>query len=69
MIYTDKKGTNHTLNMENTEVLSQTLKDDNDYDVSGIKTGIRLQVAPGPNVKINTKYQGELQWTLTDAPI
>ncbi|BCD21899.1 hypothetical protein BC30090_0796 [Bacillus cereus] len=70
MIYTDKKGTNHTLNMENTEVLSQTLKDDNDYDVSWHKNqGIRLQVAPGPNVKINTKYQGELQWTLTDAPI
>ena len=55
--------------MENTEVLSQTLKDDNDYDVSWHKNqGIRLQ-STGPNVKINTKYQGELQWTLTDAPI
>ena len=35
--------------MENTEVLSQTLKDDNDYDVSWHKNqGIRLQVAPVP---------------------
>ncbi|WP_240671905.1 WxL domain-containing protein [Bacillus thuringiensis] len=70
MIYTDKKGINHTLNMENTEVLSHTLKDDKDYEISWKKNqGIRLQVAPGPNVKTNTKYQGELQWTLTDAPI
>ncbi|CAM4095683.1 adhesive domain-containing protein [Bacillus mobilis] len=70
MVYTDKKGINHTLSMENTEVLSHTLKDDNDYDVSWNQNqGIRLQVAPGPNVKAKTKYKGKLQWTLTDAPI
>lgn len=70
MVYTDEKGINHTLNMENTEVLSHTLKDDNNYDVFWNENqGIRLQVVPGPNVKTNTKYQGELQWTLTDAPI
>ncbi|WP_396021457.1 MULTISPECIES: hypothetical protein [unclassified Bacillus cereus group] len=24
---------------------------------------------PGPNVKVNETYQGELEWTLTDTPI
>ncbi|EJR47061.1 adhesive domain-containing protein [Bacillus paranthracis] len=70
MIYTDRKGIDHTLSNENVEVISQTLKDDNEYEVSwGKNQGIRLQVAPGPNIKVNTKYQGELQWTLKDAPI
>ena len=35
----------------------------------GIKSRDSFASTPGPNVKINTKYQGELQWTLTDAPI
>ncbi|HHB1766613.1 TPA: pectate lyase-like adhesive domain-containing protein [Bacillus cereus] len=31
--------------------------------------GIRLRVTSGPNVKVNKSYKGELEWTLTNAPI
>ncbi|HEK9101704.1 cell surface protein [Bacillus pfraonensis] len=69
MIYT-KNGTDYTLNKDNIESFSHTSKDDNDFVVNWAQDeGVRLQVAPGPNVKVNTKYQGELEWTLTDAPI
>ncbi len=69
MIYTTKDGTNLTLSKEGVEVISHTPKDDKSVEVSWEQNeGIRLQVVPGPNVKVNTKYQGELTWTLTDAP-
>jgi hypothetical protein len=31
--------------------------------------GIRLRVTSGPNIKVNKSYKGELEWTLTNAPI
>ncbi|MRD37467.1 cell surface protein [Bacillus thuringiensis] len=69
MIYTTKDGTDLTLSKESVEVISHTPTDDKSIEVNWEQNeGIRLQVVPGPNVKMNTKYQGELTWTLTDAP-
>ncbi|MED0974724.1 Ig-like domain-containing protein [Bacillus paranthracis] len=50
--------TTHT--STNSEDVSFDWKDDE---------GVRLRVTSGPNVKVNKSYKGELEWTLTNAPI
>jgi len=69
LVYT-KNGIDVALNNRNYLVHSQISPDYQSVHVKWKGTdGIRLKIQPGPNVKTNTKYQGELEWTLTDAPI
>ncbi|MDH2893126.1 MucBP domain-containing protein [Bacillus cytotoxicus] len=69
LVYT-QNGVDTVLNDQNYLVHSQK---SSDYQNVHIKwkdsEGIRLKVKPGPNVKVNETYQGELEWTLTDTPI
>ncbi|WP_242141906.1 MULTISPECIES: adhesive domain-containing protein [unclassified Bacillus cereus group] len=68
-VYT-KNGVDTVLNDQNYLVHSQKSTDYHNVSINWKDSeGIRLKVKPGPNVKVNETYQGELEWTLTDAPM
>ncbi len=65
-----KNGIDTVLNEQNYLAHGQTSNNSDNVSLDWKESeGIRLKVAPGPNVKVKTKYHGELEWTLTDAPI
>ncbi|MGN4444738.1 pectate lyase-like adhesive domain-containing protein [Bacillus cereus group sp. MYBK79-1] len=65
-----KNGIDTVLNEQNYLAHGQTSNNNDNVSLEWKESeGIRLKVAPGPNVKVKTKYHGELEWTLTDAPI
>ncbi|WP_342513755.1 cell surface protein [Sporosarcina sp. FSL K6-1522] len=70
LVYTHSNGRSVRLNSSLYEVLSETALDDKPVKMDWkANEGIRLYLEPGPNIEKNQKYQGELEWTLTDAPI
>ncbi|HDR3656568.1 TPA: WxL domain-containing protein [Bacillus cereus] len=65
-----RNGKDTPLSTSSIEVFSYTSKNDEEVSLNWKENeGIHLQVKPGPNVKANTKYSGQLEWTLTDAPL
>ncbi|OOZ84814.1 hypothetical protein BHL25_20145 [Bacillus cereus] len=65
-----KNGTDTVLNDQNHLAHSQASGNNDNVSLNWKESeGIRLKVNPGPNVKVNTEYHGELEWTLTDAPM
>ena len=69
LVYT-QNGVDMVLNNQNYLIQSQISPDYKDVHLKWKDTeGIRLKIQPGPNVKANTRYQGELEWTLTDTPV
>ncbi|MGI2851462.1 MucBP domain-containing protein [Bacillus cytotoxicus] len=69
LVYT-QNGVDTVLNDQNYLVHSQKSSDYQNVHINWKDSeGIRLKVKPGPNVKVNETYQGELEWTLTDTPI
>ncbi|MGI2747676.1 WxL domain-containing protein [Bacillus cytotoxicus] len=69
LVYT-QNGVDTVLNNQNYLVHSQKSTDYQNVHINWKDSeGIRLKVKPGPNVKVNETYQGELEWTLTDTPI
>ncbi|MGY3778105.1 carboxypeptidase-like regulatory domain-containing protein [Isobaculum melis] len=63
-------GQNKVLNAENNLIYSQTAPDNQPYIIPWEQAdGIRLKVGPGPMLKSNQRYQGQLEWNLTDAPL
>ncbi|MGI2747150.1 pectate lyase-like adhesive domain-containing protein, partial [Bacillus cytotoxicus] len=68
LVYT-QNGVDTVLNDQNYLVHSQKSSDYQNVHINWKDSeGIRLKVKPGPNVKVNETYQGELEWTLTDTP-
>ncbi|EMA6344135.1 MucBP domain-containing protein [Bacillus cytotoxicus] len=69
LVYT-QNGVDTVLSNQNYLVHSQKSSDYQNAHINWKDSeGIRLKVKPGPNVKVNETYQGELEWTLTDTPI
>ncbi|EMA6344130.1 MucBP domain-containing protein [Bacillus cytotoxicus] len=69
LVYT-KNGVDTVLNDQDYLVHSQKSTDYQNVHINWKDSeGIRLKVKPGPNVKVNETYQGELEWSLTDAPM
>ncbi|MGI2747671.1 pectate lyase-like adhesive domain-containing protein [Bacillus cytotoxicus] len=65
-----KDGQDIVLSDQNSLVYHHKSEDDQNVHINWKDSeGIRLKVKPGPNVKVNETYQGELEWTLTDAPM
>ncbi len=65
-----RNGKDTPLSTSSIEAFSYTSKNDEEVSLNWKENeGIHLQVKPGPNVKVNTKYAGQLEWTLTDAPL
>lgn len=65
-----RNGKDTPLSTSSIEAFSYTSKNDEEVSLNWKENeGIHLQVKPGPNVKANTKYAGQLEWTLTDAPL
>lgn len=65
-----RNGKDTPLSTSSIEVFSYTSKNDEEVSLNWKENeGIHLQVKPGSNVKANTKYSGQLEWTLTDAPL
>lgn len=65
-----RNGKDTPLSTSSIEAFSYTSKNDEEVSLNWKENeGIHLQVKPGPNVKANTKYSGQLEWTLTDAPL
>lgn len=65
-----RNGKDAPLSTSSIEAFSYTSKNDEEVSLNWKENeGIHLQVKPGPNVKANTKYSGQLEWTLTDAPL
>ncbi len=65
-----RNGKDTPLSTSSIEAFSYTSKNDEEVSLNWKENeGIHLQVKPGPNVKANTKYVGQLEWTLTDAPL
>ncbi|MGR4030950.1 WxL domain-containing protein, partial [Bacillus sp. ZZQ-131] len=65
-----RNGKDTPLSTSSIEAFSYISKNDEEVSLNWKENeGIHLQVKPGPNVKANTKYAGQLEWTLTDAPL
>ncbi|EUJ29114.1 WxL domain-containing protein [Listeria cornellensis] len=58
------------LNASNQLIVNQSQQDDQLYEVIWQPTeGIRLKLAPSPNLVKNKQYTGKLIWTLADTPM
>ncbi|HFK1727860.1 MULTISPECIES: pectate lyase-like adhesive domain-containing protein [Bacillus] len=63
-------GINTVLNEQSYLVTTHTSTNNEDVSFDWKDDeGVRLRVTSGPNVKVNKSYKGELEWTLTNAPI
>ncbi|MBC6316637.1 hypothetical protein [Listeria grandensis] len=64
-----QNGADTLLNSENQPIFAHKVENNQVYElVWQASEGIRLKLAPSPDIKINQHYTGELVWTLTDTP-
>lgn len=65
-----KNGASTAINALPTEIFSYTSPDENNVTVGwDQQNGVFLQLQPDVNINANETYTGQLQWTLTDAPL
>ncbi|MGX7418192.1 hypothetical protein ACWOFR_05240 [Carnobacterium gallinarum] len=65
-----QNGVDKPINQTSLEVMAYTSPDASNVNLNWqTNEGIRLNLTPGPNLNVNQKYQGSLEWILSDAPI
>ncbi|WP_239255607.1 WxL domain-containing protein [Listeria ilorinensis] len=68
-LYYEKNSQKQLISNENQLVATHLETTDTPYTIQlNQSEGLRLKVAPGPAVEVGQSYQGQLMWTLTDAP-
>ncbi|WP_099224747.1 WxL domain-containing protein [Listeria costaricensis] len=68
-LYYEKNNIRQPINDVNQLIATHLETDDTPYTINlNQSEGLRLNVMPSPAVEVGRSYQGQLMWTLTDAP-